>query len=352
MFQNLIFDWSGTLVDDLGPVIEATNATLAHYKHPPFTRESFRREFRLPYQEFYAELLPGVSLPELEEHFRPAFAAAKSPVTILPHSLETLSIAHARGVRMFVLTSMDPKAFEIQLRQFSLGEYFEATYAGVLDKRKIIREILTEHSLEKSQTAFIGDMTHDIDTAHHGGITSIAVLTGYQDPEIIATARPDITVSDLQFIQKLLGLGPSPRPIATVGALIYNEAGEVLLIRTHKWSHKWAIPGGKIEHAENIEAALIREISEETGLSITNLKFILTQESINSAEFFRPAHFILINYIAKAASTQVTLNNEAQAYQWLNPTEALCLDLNEPTRFLLEKAISQNLIPPPADGPN
>ena len=32
MFRNLIFDWSGTLVDDLGPVIEATNAVLGKYE--------------------------------------------------------------------------------------------------------------------------------------------------------------------------------------------------------------------------------------------------------------------------------------------------------------------------------
>ena len=52
MFRNLIFDWSGTLVDDLGPVIEATNAVLGKYDLPPLDREGFRRRFRLPYREF------------------------------------------------------------------------------------------------------------------------------------------------------------------------------------------------------------------------------------------------------------------------------------------------------------
>ena len=115
MFRNLIFDWSGTLVDDLGPVIEATNAVLGKYEIAALDRESFRRAFRLPYREFYAELLPDVSLEELEAHFRPAFDAAVTPVTVLPHAREKLEWCSALGIRAFVLTSMDTLAFERQI---------------------------------------------------------------------------------------------------------------------------------------------------------------------------------------------------------------------------------------------
>src|SRR6478672_2035634 len=107
MFRNLIFDWSGTLVDDLGPVIEAANAVLEKYAVAPLDRESFRRHFRLPYSEFYAELLPNIPRAELESHFRPAFDAAITPVTVLPHAREKLEWCTALGIRCFVLTSMD-----------------------------------------------------------------------------------------------------------------------------------------------------------------------------------------------------------------------------------------------------
>jgi phosphoglycolate phosphatase len=57
----------------------------------------------------------------------------------------------------------------------------------------------------------------------------------------------------------------SQPPLATVGALIFNGAGEVLMIRTHKWSNKWGIPGGKIKWGETSEAALRREIWRKPG---------------------------------------------------------------------------------------
>lgn len=347
MFRNLIFDWSGTLVDDLGPVIEATNAVLEKYNTPTLDRESFRRQFRLPYSEFYQELLPDVALEELEAHFRPAFDNAESVVTVLPHTRDKLDWCKALGIRCFVLTSMDRDAFEKQLDEFDLRHHFEATYSSVVDKRELIHQILKTHQLDPEETAFVGDMTHDIETARHGGVASIAVLTGYNHPEILASARPDITVPDLAVLRSLLDRQShkNQRPIATVGALIHDGAGKLLMIQTHKWNDKWGIPGGKIQRGESSIDALKREILEETNLQISDIQFAMVQDSINSPEFMRPEHFILLNYVAKSDSTEVTLNQEAETYQWLAPEDALKLDLNQPTRILIEHALSEVLLP-------
>jgi phosphoglycolate phosphatase len=345
MFRNLIFDWSGTLVDDMGPVIEATNAVLGKYGIAPYDREGFRRGFRLPYREFYAEILPGVSLDELESHFRPAFAAAISPVTVLPHAREKLEWARARGMRMFVLTSMDADAFLRQLHEFGMEDFFEKTYAGVLDKRELIDFIIETHALDRGETAFVGDMTHDIETARHGGISSIAVLTGYHHAEVLAAVRPDITVPDLGVLVRMLEKRQAQRPVATVGALIHDGQGHVLMIRTHKWSDLWGIPGGKIERGETSEAALIREIREETALEVSDIRFVMAQDCIDSPEFIRPEHFILLNYLAKAATHDVTLNEEAEDFRWVAVEEAFALDLNTATKILLERVIADKLLP-------
>ncbi len=346
MFHNLIFDWSGTLVDDLGPVIEATNAVLGKYDVAPLDREGFRRRFRLPYREFYTEVLPHIPLEELEAHFRPAFDAALTPVTVLPHAREKLKWCAALGIRTFVLTSMDTDAFERQMDDFGFRELFEATYSGVLDKREVIHRILETHGLDPAETAFVGDMTHDVETARHGGVASIAVLTGYNHPELLAQVRPDLTVPDLGVLRELLNRRhlPASRPIATVGALIYDHSGRVLMIRTHKWNHKWGIPGGKIRRGEASTDALLREVMEETSLEIDDIHFVMVHDSIDSPEFMRPEHFILLNYLARARGTEVRLNDEAQEFQWLAPAEALKLDLNHPTRVLLDECFARQLL--------
>ncbi len=340
MFQNIIFDWSGTLVDDLPPVLDATNRVLAVYGLPPLDREAFRQRFRLPYREFYEEMLPAVPLAKLEVHFRRAFSGSLEKVTVLPHAREKLEWCRRRGIRCFVLTSMDSDAFHGQLEEFGLGPYFEATYSGVLDKREVILEIIERHALLPSQTAFVGDMTHDVETAHHAQLTSVAVLTGYTHAGALALARPHLTVQDLDGLRRLMERpGEKQRPVATVGALIEDEEGRVLMVKTHKWGHRWGIPGGKIERGESAAAALVREIREETGLDVAAPVFVMVQDCIDSDEFERPEHFLLLNYVARRISGEVVLNDEAEEFRWLTPEEALELDLNQPTRRLIEEVL-------------
>ena len=216
--------------------------------------------------------------------------------------------------------------------------HFEATYSGILDKRDVIHRILETHGLDPAETAFVGDMTHDVETAKHGGISSIAVLTGYQHAEILAGVRPDLTVPDLGVLQAIFERRRVTRPIATVGALIHDGSGNFLMIRTHKWGNRWGIPGGKIERGETAEDALLREIREETNLEVDQVKFVMVQDCIDSPEFMRPEHFLLLNYVVRATSKVVVLNDEAQDFKWASMDEALALDLNTPTRTLLLEA--------------
>jgi phosphoglycolate phosphatase len=347
MFQNLIFDWSGTLVDDLGPVIDATNVVFAAYGLAPLHREEFRRSFRLPYHEFYADAIPHAPLAELEARFRPAFESSQAPVTVLPHAREKLEWCAERGIRLFVLSSMDTAAFQKQLTGFGFDRFFEATYSGVLDKRAVIHRILADHRLDPAETAFVGDMTHDVETARHGGISSIAVLTGYNHPEVLAQARPDITVPDLGVLLRLCNRPlTSHRPVATVGALLYRDDGRLLMIRTHKWNDTWGIPGGKIRRGESSLDALRREIREETNLEIEAPSFVMVQDCIDSVEFQHPAHFLLLNYVAHTLTHDVILNEEAEEYAWLTPDEANRLNLNQPTRILLDEVRSRGMLPP------
>jgi ADP-ribose pyrophosphatase YjhB (NUDIX family) len=83
--------------------------------------------------------------------------------------------------------------------------------------------------------------------------------------------------------------------------------------------------------------ALRREIKEETGLDVSDIAFVLVQDCIHSREFYRDAHFVLLNYTCRCAGKpHVTLNDEARESRWVSTAAALKLPLNTPTRILLE----------------
>jgi len=206
-YDNWIFDWSGTLVDDLAMVLDATNHVLRHYGKNEITRDEFKRSFRLPYAGFYEEILPGVPLDELEDHFRVGFADSSDSGVIsplLPDALEFLKYVNAQGKRMFILSSMDATAFDAHAKELGVDHYFEAVYAGVLDKREQIHTLLKTHDLKAGNTVFLGDMCHDVETARHGAVSSIALLTGYQSAEQLKRSQPDWLVDDLSEVLRFL----------------------------------------------------------------------------------------------------------------------------------------------------
>jgi phosphoglycolate phosphatase len=68
--------------------------------------------------------------------------------------------------------------------------------------------------------------------------------------------------------------------------------------------------------------------------------FVLVQDCIHSKEFYRDAHFVLLNYTCRMRGRQrVLLNDEAREFRWVMPHEALNLTLNHPTRILLEVVV-------------
>ncbi len=354
MIRNIIFDWSGTLVDDLPAVWKATNFVLTQAEREELTLEQFRAEFCLPFTKFYDRFVPHIPLPQLEEWFHKQFRAAQDSVIELPHAREFLEFCAGRKIRMFLLSTVHENHFAVQATTTGFDRFLEKPYLGVLDKRLKILGILEENNLRADETIFIGDMQHDIETAKHGGVFSCAVLTGYNSLDQLRAAEPDVIVEHLGELKEILErsgfqmmhgsadlrVGPdAPQrvPTVTVGALIFNDAGEVLVVRTHKWSDLWGIPGGKVKWAEPSVGALRREIKEETNLDISDAKFALVQDCIHSKEFYRDAHFVLLNYTARAnGKSEVKLNGEAREFKWVKPEAALKMKLNQPTRTLIE----------------
>jgi phosphoglycolate phosphatase len=359
VIRNIIFDWSGTLVDDLPAVWKATNYVLAQAQRPELSLDEFRAEFCLPFTLFYDKHIPHVPLPQLEDWFHTHFRQVQDSVCELPHARKFLEFCRARQLRTFLLSTVHRDHFAVQVEVTGFGQYLDRPYVNVWDKRGKIHELLTENDLKPDETLFIGDMQHDIETARHGGIHSCGVLTGYNTLDQLRDAGPDLIVENLRELQEVLdqndlNLQPAAKefeekhpPIVTVGALVFSDAGLVLMVRTHKWSNLWGIPGGKIKWGEPAVEALQREIKEETNLEITDIRFVLVQDCIHSKEFYRDAHFVLLNYTCRSTSgLEVTLNDEAREFRWLSPVDAMALPLNQPTRILLGAVLEQRMVKP------
>ena len=350
-------------MDDLPAVLQASNYVLTQAGKPTMSLATFRAEFQLPFTSFYDRHTPNVPMAKLENWFHAEFRRAQTSVVELPHARKFLEFCRAQKIRTFLLSTIHADHFKVQCGVTGFDVFLDRPYTDVWDKREKIHELLVENKLKPEETLFIGDMEHDIATAKHGGIHSCAVLTGYNTLKQLRAAKPDLIVEHLSELKTVLeknnfklGRAALPRrqkdlpqpipttfPITTVGALIFNSKNEMLMLRTHKWSNKWGIPGGKIKLGETSEAALRREILEETNLKVKDIRFVLVQDCIHSKEFYKAAHFVLLNYTCRATGkVDVKLNHEAQEFRWLAPAAAKKLKLNKPTKTLLGAVARKN----------
>jgi len=129
-------------------------------------------------------------------------------------------------------------------------------------------------------------------------------------------------------------------PEATVGALIVNDRHEVLLVRSYKWGEKYTVPGGHIELGERAEDAIVREVKEETGLDSVAEELLIVQQAIYPKDYHKHEHYIFMDYICRARSSEVKLDGrELQSYVWIKPEDALKMDLEEYTRNFVERFI-------------
>jgi len=206
MIRNILLDWSGTLADDLGPVFEATNAIFRHYGRPDLSLDQFRRHFRLPFSGFYAEFLPEATEEGLEALYERFFHGLSDNVALLPGARAFLEACRHSGIRTFLLSTIKASHFELQARRLGVRDVFEHAYVEIADKREKIREILTVHDLAPEETIFVGDMVHDIETARHGGVLDVALLTGFDPEDKLLAAHPSVVCRDLDALRGLFGV--------------------------------------------------------------------------------------------------------------------------------------------------
>ncbi len=117
------------------------------------------------------------------------------------------------------------------------------------------------------------------------------------------------------------GTSPSwPALGVAAKAIIANDAGEVLVIRrsleSSVWPGGWDLPGGKMDDRERLVDALVREVREETGLTVR----------AEQAVPFHLSHFVkepfwvtCVTFICPSYEGEIHLSGEHIEYIWVAP---------------------------------
>ena len=130
-----------------------------------------------------------------------------------------------------------------------------------------------------------------------------------------------------------------PRFAVTAGAIVTDGGGRVLLLK-HRFrpGSGWGLPGGFIERGEQPEEALRRELREEIGLEVAELKLFAVRA-------FKTPKQMEIVFMGQAMDCPEELNFEIKEAGWFLPDEfppQLPRDQTE----LIKRALNDGASPP------
>lgn len=102
--------------------------------------------------------------------------------------------------------------------------------------------------------------------------------------------------------------GSSPFPVVEV--LVVNEYNEILLLKQNYISaEKWTVVSGYMVDGETIEAAVVREVKEETGQEVIKCRYV-------SSYYFAPKKLIMIGFIAYVNKAEFGSSDEVDDMKW------------------------------------
>jgi 8-oxo-dGTP diphosphatase len=111
-------------------------------------------------------------------------------------------------------------------------------------------------------------------------------------------------------------------PLVGVGAVIVHE-GRVLLVQRGREPMKgrWTIPGGLVEIGEALDAAVVRETREETGLEVEPIELVELLDRIHREEGRVRYHYVIADYLCRLVGGTLAAADDAAAVRWVERAE-------------------------------
>jgi phosphoglycolate phosphatase-like HAD superfamily hydrolase len=184
---HLVWDWNGTLLDDLSLVVAATNVSLATAGGGPVTADEHRRDFRRPVQGYYADVLARTLSPDeflvLDRAFHEAYQAGLPTVQLSVGALDAL-----RGwtgtqslLSMWFHEELVPTVARYQLNAFFTRVDGLRAVVGGGHKAPHLEAHLEAMGIDGTDCVMIGDSVDDALAAHSVGAACVLYAGGFTD---------------------------------------------------------------------------------------------------------------------------------------------------------------------------
>jgi ADP-ribose pyrophosphatase YjhB (NUDIX family) len=111
-------------------------------------------------------------------------------------------------------------------------------------------------------------------------------------------------------------------PLMGVGAVVVDR-GRVLLVRRGREPMKghWSLPGGMLELGEPLAAGVVREVKEETGLTVEPVELIELLDRIHRDGRRVRYHYVIADYLCRVVGGELLAASDADDARWVERAE-------------------------------
>lgn len=207
----IIWDWNGTLLDDLDFCVSTINVLLKKRNLPLLSHNSYKEVFSFPVKNYYEAIgfnfdQEDFSIPAKE--FIDLYDSNVKNCRLHQSAVEVLTHFQKAGIKQFVLSAMKQNMLEQTLKQQNIFHFFEGV-AGLNNHYAVSKiergeQLINEFNIKKESAWMIGDTIHDFEVAEKLGLNCILIADGHQSEErlkstnaILVESLKHLTVSEI-----------------------------------------------------------------------------------------------------------------------------------------------------------
>ncbi len=193
-YDRILWDFNGTLLDDLAHCLNTMNRVLAAHRLPLLANlDAYREVFCFPVQVYYARLgLPGDGEGYIAaaHEWMDIYRAGEHDLPLRVGASEALDFICGAGVPQGILSATEERMLESQVATLGIGDYFDTLFGRsdiyATNKSDIAVRYAAEHPTHR--VLMIGDTVHDYETALAGGFDCILLEGGHQSRRVLERA--------------------------------------------------------------------------------------------------------------------------------------------------------------------
>ena len=215
----ILFDFDGTIADTYQVIANITNQLSTEFGYKALDEEELLLIKNLSSREIVKRSEISIfKLPFLVRRIRTELKKEIAELNAISDMVRVLLRLKSTGYILGIVTSNTRENVDIFLNKHGLNSIFSFIQSGtaIFGKHRVLKQVVREHRLKKSDVIYVGDETRDVRSARKSGIAIIAVSWGFNSAEILQEHKPNYLVDRPQQILEAIANWQLDRVEATV----------------------------------------------------------------------------------------------------------------------------------------